>query len=49
MTTGAQLVQQSTVRAALPRAARPHLEPAHRTHPARDAFENFIAARFGRA
>jgi hypothetical protein len=48
MTTGAQFVQ-STLRAALPRAAKPHLEPVYRTHPARGAFENFIAARFGRA
>ena len=48
MTTGVQLVQ-STLRAAPPRAAKPHLEPVHRSHPARGIFEAFIAARFGRA
>jgi hypothetical protein len=48
MTTGAQLVQ-STLHVALPRVAKPSLEPVYRTHPARGAFENFIAARFGRA
>jgi hypothetical protein len=48
MTTGVQLVQ-STLHVALPRVARPSLEPVYRTHPAREAFESFIAARFGRA
>jgi hypothetical protein len=48
MTTGVQLAQ-STLHVALPRVARPSLEPVYRTHPAREAFESFIAARFGRA
>src|SRR5688572_22145730 len=48
MTTGAQLVQ-TTVRMARPRPAKPRLEPVHGTHPDRATFEEFIAARFGRA
>jgi hypothetical protein len=35
--------------AVLGRGAGPHLEPVHRTHPQRAAFEHFIAARFQRA
>ena len=48
MTTGAHLVQ-SDFRAVPQRAARASLEPVHRAHPARAAFEEFIAARFVRA
>lgn len=48
MMTGAQLVQTG-LRAARPRAAKALLEPVHCAHPARAAFEHFIAARFGRA
>jgi thermostable hemolysin len=48
MTTGAQLVG-NVARVAFPRAVQPSLEPVYLTHPAREAFENFIAARFGRA
>lgn len=48
MTTGAQLVQ-TDLRAAPPRTASARLEPVYRTHPARAAFEDFIAARFSRA
>lgn len=48
MTTGAQLVQ-TDLRAVPLRAATALLEPVHRAHPARAAFEHFIAARFRRA
>jgi hypothetical protein len=48
MTTGAQLVQ-TDLRAAPPRTAKARLEPVYRAHPARAAFEDFIAARFCRA
>jgi hypothetical protein len=36
-------------RAPAPRAATARLEPVHATHPSRAQFEQFIAARFGRA
>jgi hypothetical protein len=36
-------------RAPAPRAASARLEPVHATHPSRAQFEEFIAARFGRA
>ncbi|HEY7741403.1 MAG TPA: thermostable hemolysin [Burkholderiales bacterium] len=48
MLTGAQLVP-TDLRMAARRPARARLEPVHRAHPARAGFENFIAARFGRA
>lgn len=48
MLTGAQLVP-TALRMAARRPARARLEPVHRAHPARAGFENFIAARFGRA
>jgi hypothetical protein len=48
MITGVQLVQTG-VRTARLRAVKPLLEPVHCAHPARAAFEHFIAARFGRA
>jgi hypothetical protein len=44
----AQTVQPAT-RAAPARAPQARLEPLHRTHPQRRAFEDFIAARFARA
>jgi hypothetical protein len=48
MLTGA-LLAQTDFRFAVRRPARALLEPVHRAHPARAAFEDFIAARFGRA
>ena len=48
MLTGA-LLAQTDFRFAARRPARALLEPVHRAHPARAAFEHFIAARFGRA
>ncbi|HSB49226.1 MAG TPA: thermostable hemolysin [Burkholderiales bacterium] len=48
MLTGA-LLAQTDLRMAARRPARARLEPVHRAHPARAGFENFIAARFGRA
>ena len=48
MTPGAQLVQ-TAFRTAPPPAAKARLESVYRTHPARAAFEDFIAARFCRA
>ena len=48
MLTGAPLVQND-LRAAVQRPMRTLLEPVHRAHPARAAFEHFIAARFRRA
>ncbi len=39
----------SELRAAPPRTVRSFLEPVHRTHPSRAAFEDFIAARYRRA
>ena len=45
MNTGTQVAR---VARAASRAAKPHLEPVYRTHPARDAFEHFIATCFGR-
>lgn len=39
----------AALRAPAPRAATARLEPVHRTHPSRAQFEEFIAARFGRA
>jgi hypothetical protein len=48
MLTGA-LPAQTDMRMAARRPARARLEPVHRAHPARAGFENFIAARFGRA
>jgi hypothetical protein len=48
MLTGA-LLAQTDQRLAARRPARALLEPVHRAHPARAAFEDFIAARFGRA
>lgn len=48
MLTGALLVSTDLHRVAR-RPARALLEPVHRAHPARTAFEDFIAARFGRA
>lgn len=48
MLTGA-LLAQTELRFAARRPARAHLEPVHHAHPARAAFEHFIAARFGRA
>jgi hypothetical protein len=48
MLTGAIAVQTHP-RIAAPRAARARLEPVHRAHPARAAFESFISARFSRA
>ena len=48
MLTGALLVQND-LRVLARRPARARLEPVHRAHPARAAFETFIAARFGRA
>ena len=44
----AQTVQPA-MRAAPARAPQARLEPLHRTHPQRRAFEEFIAARFARA
>lgn len=40
---------QPAMRAAPARAPQARLEPLHRTHPQRRAFEDFIAARFARA
>lgn len=40
---------QPPMRAAPTRALQARLEPLHRTHPQRRAFEDFIAARFARA
>lgn len=40
---------QPAMRAAPTRAPQARLEPLHRTHPQRRAFEDFIAARFARA
>lgn len=40
---------QPVMRAAPARAPQARLEPLHRTHPHRRAFEDFIAARFARA
>jgi len=48
MLTGAFLAQ-TDLRMVARRPARALLEPVHRAHPARATFENFIAARFGRA
>jgi len=48
MTTGFHVVQ-TEFRAAPPRRMSARFEPVHRTHPARAAFEDFIAARFSRA
>jgi len=48
MTPWAQLVQ-TAFRTAPPPAAKARLESVYRTHPARAAFEDFIAARFCRA
>jgi hypothetical protein len=48
MLTGALLVQ-TDLRLGARRPARARLEPVHRAHPAREGFESFIAARFGRA
>jgi hypothetical protein len=48
MLTGALLIQTDLRRVAR-HPARALLEPVHRAHPARATFENFIAARFGRA
>ncbi|MDH4096359.1 MAG: thermostable hemolysin [Betaproteobacteria bacterium] len=39
----------ATPRAPARHAARARLEPVHATHPSRAQFEDFIAARFGRA
>jgi hypothetical protein len=49
MTTGAHHLVRAEFRAAPPRKATARFEPVHRTHPARAAFEDFIAARFSRA
>ena len=48
MLTGA-LLEQTGFRLAMRRPARALLEPVHRSHPARAAFESFIATRFRRA
>jgi hypothetical protein len=48
MLTGAIAVRTHP-RIAAPRTAPVRLEPVHRAHPARAAFESFIAARFRRA
>ena len=48
MMTGAQFTPTG-LRTARPRAAKSLLEPVYCAHPARAAFEHFIAARFGRA
>jgi hypothetical protein len=48
MTPGVYLVQ-TEFRAAPARRLKARFEPVHRAHPARAAFEDFIAARFSRA
>lgn len=48
MLTGASSVQ-TRPRVTASRSARARLEPVHRAHPARAAFESFVAARFRRA
>jgi hypothetical protein len=48
MTPGVYRVQTER-RAAPPRRLKARFEPVHRAHPARAAFEEFIAARFSRA
>lgn len=48
-TVGMQQAAPAALRAPAPRAANARLEPVHATHPSRAQFEEFIAARFGRA